>query len=67
MNFMEIAQARQSCRAYDEAKAVEPEKLNAMLEAARLRPLPAMANPIILPSAGEKQPKKWPRPPWALA
>ena len=35
MNFLEIAQARQSCRAYDEARAVEPEKLEAILEAAR--------------------------------
>lgn len=38
MNFLEIAQARQSCRAYDESRAVEPEKLNAVLEAARLAP-----------------------------
>ena len=38
MNFLEIAQARQSCRAYDEAKAVEPEKLEAILDAARLAP-----------------------------
>ena len=38
MNFMEIAQARQSCRAYDETRAVEPEKVTAILEAARLAP-----------------------------
>ena len=38
MNFMEIAQARQSCRTYDETKEVEPEKITAMLEAARLAP-----------------------------
>ena len=38
MNFMEIARARQSCRAYDETKAVEPEKITAMLEAARIAP-----------------------------
>ena len=38
MNFLEIAQARQSCRAYDEGRAVEPEKLTAVLEAARLAP-----------------------------
>ena len=38
MNFLEIAQARQSCRAYDEAKTVESEKLEAILEAARLAP-----------------------------
>ena len=38
MNFMEIAQARQSCRAYDEAREVEAEKLEAILEAARIAP-----------------------------
>lgn len=38
MNFMEIAQARQSCRSYDEAKPVEKEKLDAMLTAAQLAP-----------------------------
>lgn len=38
MNFLEIAQTRQSCRAYDEGRNVEPEKLNAVLEAARLAP-----------------------------
>ena len=38
MNFMEIARARQSCRAYDETRAVEPEKITAMLEAARIAP-----------------------------
>jgi len=38
MNFLEIANARQSCRAYDEGKTVEREKLDAILEAARLSP-----------------------------
>ena len=38
MNFMEIARARQSCRGYDDERAVEPEKITAMLEAARLAP-----------------------------
>lgn len=38
MNFTEIALARQSCRNYDEAKAVEPEKLAAIMEAVRLAP-----------------------------
>lgn len=38
MNFLEIANARQSCRSYDEARIVEDEKLNAVLEAARLSP-----------------------------
>jgi nitroreductase len=38
MDFTKIANARQSCRAYDEARIVEREKLNAILEAARLAP-----------------------------
>ena len=38
MNFMEIALTRQSCRAYDETRTVEQEKLDAILEAARLAP-----------------------------
>ena len=38
MSFLEIAQTRQSCRGYDETRPIEPEKLNAILEAARLAP-----------------------------
>jgi nitroreductase len=35
---MEIAQNRQSCRSYDESRIVERNKLEAILEAARLAP-----------------------------
>lgn len=38
MNFMEIALTRQSCRSFDESRSVEPEKLQAVLEAMRLAP-----------------------------
>ena len=38
MNFMEIANTRQSCRAYDEVRIVEREKLDAILASARLAP-----------------------------
>ena len=38
MNFMEIVNARQSCRKYDPTRPVEQEKLDAILEAARLAP-----------------------------
>ncbi len=38
MDFLEIAKLRQSCRSYDETRTVEPEKLTAILEAARLAP-----------------------------
>jgi nitroreductase len=38
MNFYEIAQNRQSCRAYDASRLVEEEKINAILESARIAP-----------------------------
>lgn len=38
MNFSEIAKMRQSCRKYDPERAVEEEKLSAILESARLSP-----------------------------
>ena len=38
MNFMEIAETRQSCRSYDPARNVEQEKLDAVLRAAQLAP-----------------------------
>ena len=38
MNFMEIAENRQSCRSYDTLKDVEEEKLQAILKAAQLAP-----------------------------
>ena len=38
MNFMEIANARQSCRSYDPDRPVEPEKIEAILQAGRLAP-----------------------------
>ncbi len=48
MNFMEIAQARQSCRSYDESRPVEPEKLEAILEAVRLSPSACNGQPYHL-------------------
>ena len=38
MNFIEIAENRQSCRSYDTGKDVEAEKLDSILKAARLAP-----------------------------
>ena len=48
MNFLEIAQSRQSCRSYAEERAVEPEKLDAILEAARLAPSACNGQPYHL-------------------
>lgn len=38
MNFTEIAETRQSCRNYDPSREVEEEKLNRILNSARLAP-----------------------------
>jgi nitroreductase len=55
MDFLEIANARQSCRSYDESRAVEPEKLEKILEAARLSPSACNGQPYILTvCTGEK-------------
>ena len=48
MNFMEIALNRQSCRSYDEERSVEQEKLDAILEAARLAPSACNGQPYHL-------------------
>lgn len=55
MNFTEIAQARQSCRRYNPERAVEEEKLAAVLESARLSPSACNAQPYhITVCRGEK-------------
>lgn len=48
MNFTEIARTRQSCRRYDPTRAVEEEKLAAVLEAARLAPSACNGQPYRL-------------------
>ncbi|MBQ3529801.1 MAG: nitroreductase family protein [Oscillospiraceae bacterium] len=45
MNFSEIAQTRQSCRSYDAGRAVEEEKLEAILQSARLSPSACNSQP----------------------
>ena len=47
MDFLEIAKTRQSCRSYDETRPVEPEKLNAVLEAGRLAPSACNGQPYL--------------------
>ena len=48
MNFTQIAQTRQSCRSYDPEKDVEKEKLDAILQAARLAPSACNGQPYHL-------------------
>lgn len=45
MNFSEIANTRQSCRSYDPARDVEPEKLEAVLASGRLAPSACNSQP----------------------
>ena len=45
MNFTEIANTRQSCRSYDETREIEQEKLDAILEAARIAPSACNSQP----------------------
>ena len=55
MDFLEIANNRQSCRAYNPERAVEEEKLSAILEAARLAPSACNGQPYkITVCTGEK-------------
>ena len=52
MNCMEIAQNRQSCRSYDSDRPVEQEKLDAILEAARLAPSACNGQPYHITVCG---------------
>ena len=45
MDFLEIARSRQSCRSFDKNRQPEREKLEAVLEAARLAPSACNAQP----------------------
>jgi nitroreductase len=48
MDFLTIANNRQSCRSYDETRPVEQEKLDAILEAVRLAPSACNGQPYHL-------------------
>ncbi len=48
MNFLEIANTRQSCRSYDPDRPVEEEKLLSILEAVRLAPSACNSQPYHL-------------------
>ncbi len=48
MNFIEIAENRQSCRHYNPDRAVEPEKLEQILASARLAPSACNGQPYLI-------------------
>ena len=53
MNFTEIAENRQSCRSYDPEREIEQEKLDRILESARLSPSACNGQPYAIPFAVE--------------
>lgn len=48
MNFKEIAEKRQSCRNYDSEREIEQEKLDSILESARLAPSACNGQPYFI-------------------
>lgn len=56
MDFLDIAKTRQACRSYDPTREVEHEKLDAILEAARLAPSACNSQPYVISvCTGEKK------------
>lgn len=56
MDFLDIANTRQACRSYDPAREIEREKLEKILEAARLAPSACNSQPyLITVCTGEKK------------
>ena len=58
MTFYDIACNRQSCRSYDASRAVEEEKLNAVLESVRLSPSACNGQPYHIPVCKGEAAKK---------
>lgn len=48
MDFLELAKTRQSCRKYDPSKIIEQEKIDKILEAARLAPSACNSQPYFI-------------------
>ena len=57
MDYLEIARARQSCRAYDATRPVEEEKLLPAWRPPAWLPLPATPSPITSLSPGRHSKK----------
>lgn len=58
MNFTEIANNRQSCRSFDASRPVEAEKLEAILNAARLSPSACNGQPYFITVCKGKKAKQ---------
>ena len=58
MNFCEIAEARQSCRSYNPNREVEAEKLEKILEVARISPSACNGQPYFITACKGEAAKK---------
>lgn len=58
MDFLEIARARQSCRQYQSDKEIEQEKLDRILEAARISPSACNGQPYMITVCKDEAAKK---------
>lgn len=58
MNFCEIAEARQSCRSYNSNREVEAEKLEKILEVARISPSACNGQPYFITACKGEAAKK---------
>jgi len=58
MNFIEIAEKRQSCRKYDSNRTVEKEKLESILNVARLSPSACNGQPYFITVCRNETAKK---------
>lgn len=58
MNFSEIAKARQSCRCYDAEREVEKEKIDAVIESARLSPSACNGQPYLITICANEKAKR---------
>ena len=66
MDFLKIANIRQSCRGYDANKTIEEEKLLKILDAGRLAPSACNSQPYHFTVCKGEKPKRLPKPLWAL-
>ena len=58
MNFLEIAEARQSCRSFDNDRQIEGEKIDSILRAAQLSPSACNGQPYFITVCSDETAKK---------
>ena len=67
MDFLEIANIRESCRQYDATRDIENEKLEKILNAAQLAPSACNGQPYHFTVCKGDTAKRWQPPAWVWA